>query len=1290
MSRSQSPSLNDGLSTSNSRHSSSHSRFSLHKAFPQLSGNASFNGTSPKTKLPSRFSGGSNPPYMDSLKEQESSSSSSRSNFRRANYVNPGRIRSSGLKYSLQAPKELSSIDKINDPASRSIVISGKNHLGLYRFREDYGKLELTLDLFNIDQKAASLRTTTRKTSTISDVKAGFHNYKNYVAICGTSTSVSIYDINRANLVDGPASMVLSKHTRSINSVDFNMAQTSLLISGSQDGCIKVWDLRSSQGRKNKSDLTINSGSDSVRDVKWMPTYDFPNNDDVVAGPSNRSHRFASIHDSGLLLTYDLRQPSQAEKRINAHSGPGLCLSWHPTLDYIMTGGRDGKCCLWNMGSKPLNPASFQNIHHNSSFSTSAASSFTQGFSANSVTNFINSPEAVVNTAHPLTKLKFRPSAIPEVFDSVIALSSLGENSDVSLYSLSRSYIPKNVLTTNSPSCGFVWWNENLIFNIDKQNMVTGWDLGKEPTVLDNLPKNKIAWRDIEGDGLVFLAQDKGGYESGGPDGMSVSTETRNFSQSRLSTTTMSNLFPSHTMRQNSSVSSFPALNTHSNSGANLGDRPSLPRTVTSYSKGAYTQTYGSYNTHSSHHNSAASASASSIATELGSEHVLSPRMISLDLPHILNSIRSAKIENYAKKPSRPGSAAFKDSPVEVFKFLSRELKFSYMHDRNFNKPENLTDQDDLAQSVDDNDLKSHLITRFGFSENNTWTKFIKKSNSPEKDAAVENGTKVNEASIEKVTNSPNDTGSDELSSISKLSTEPKKSDLAERNITAIRQRVKHFIELVSMCDHNAEIYLYIDDLSNFKIWMMMRDSLLWELKQITDSLETDGGSLLSESLLVNPDVTRHSNGARKQSMASDYSSFSTSEVGSTTGVQALPEFRGPHSLSTPPRATTSFGAKEPSSLKKRESTIDENLSETEIEAKGLPKEDIKNLRNQISKHQIGDEVAIEDEEEDKFEEKSSAGTDASNKNIPIIPSERKVSFVDQFINSMRSPKTLHGDFETDGSRMANSASTKRSSQPSFSSSLAGLITRRLSDQSPKTKPKDLIYSKSSGSIAKNSSDLFDFQNVEGNNSPRVLTQKSKISMLLKGLKKSETAPPWDASRLIKKIFEQSVATGNVLLTISIILLFQTTFKVTSTTVVKNALSEFINILHKYELFEIAANLLKFCPWDDILEAGNGQCTVRIYCERCKKLLVNESSKEKFTEEWKRTGRQEVMKRFGYWYCDNCSKRNTLCVLCEQPLKKLTFCVLNCGHEGHPECFKKWFMNEEMSECPSGCSGFLL
>ncbi|SCU84243.1 LADA_0D00650g1_1 [Lachancea dasiensis] len=195
---------------------------------------------------------------------------------------------------------------------------------------------------------------------------------------------------------------------------------------------------------------------------------------------------------------------------------------------------------------------------------------------------------------------------------------------------------------------------------------------------------------------------------------------------------------------------------------------------------------------------------------------------------------------------------------------------------------------------------------------------------------------------------------------------------------------------------------------------------------------------------------------------------------------------------------------------------------------------------------------------------------------------------------------------------------------------------------------------------------------------------------MLKFQRKTAAAPPWDAPRLITKIFEQSVQTGNILLTITIILLFQTTFHVTTTVVVKDALAEFVNVLHKYELFEIAADLLKYCPWDDILGMGSGQSVIRMFCENCKKLLVNEKSKEMFTEEWQQTGNSETMQRFGYWYCDKCLKRNTLCILCEQPMKKLTLCVLNCGHVGHVECLQKWFMHEEMSTCPSGCAGTLI
>lgn len=837
MSRKQSHSLSENGSSFGSRLPSSFTRGLPGKPFQQHGGSAiSFNGASPKTKVPLRYPIGGNPPSMNSVKEDGSLDGSAKPNWDRKYHLNSTQVRSSGLKYSLQVSRELSSIDKINDSSSKSIVVSGKSHLRIYSFSEDRRELECTVDLLSEDQKGPSSRIS-NKTSTISDVKAGFNNHKNYIAICGTSTSVSIYDINKANTLEGPLTTILSKHTRSINSVDFNMAQSSLLISGSQDGCIKVWDLRSSQGRKNKSDLTINSGSDSVRDVKWMPTYDFSPEEQ---GPSNRGHRFASIHDSGLLLTYDLRQPSQAEKRINAHSGPGLCLCWHPTADYIMTGGRDGKCCLWNTGSRHMHPPSFSGSHHGTSFNASAASSLlTPGFSINSSATSTNAPEVVINTAHPLSKLKFCPSGTSNVLNSVVALSSLGESSDVSVYSLSRVYIPKNILTTASPSSGFVWWDDKLIFNVDKQSMITGWDIEREPTQLDNLPQGKVSWRDIEGDGLLFLGQEKGGYEAEATVPSST-TFSRKPSQSRMSTATINNLFSGNSIRQSSSVSSFPALASRTNSGGNFPDRPSFPRTGASYNnKGSYSQMFGSYNSQlASHHNSIVSMSSSSAATDLDLEAVNSPRMISLDLPQILNSIRSSKMQDLTTKPYRNGLLALRESPVEVFKFLSRELKFSYMRERDYNKIEDNATQSETGQSADDIDIKAHLINRFGLAENNTWTKFIKRNNSTEASEPTPNEFVSGPSQNEESASLPSDQSSNDDPNQSTHLIEKENSGREERNKAKVKQRIQHYIELISMCDHNAETYLYIDDLTNFKIWMMMRDALLWELKQIADTFK--------------------------------------------------------------------------------------------------------------------------------------------------------------------------------------------------------------------------------------------------------------------------------------------------------------------------------------------------------------------------------------------------------------------------------------------------------------------
>ncbi|SCU99110.1 LANO_0F00826g1_1 [Lachancea nothofagi CBS 11611] len=1295
MSRSRSPSVNETSITTGSRLPSPLSRFSLHKPFQQLSGSGgSFHGTSPKTKTQPRYPIGGFPPSMDSLKEYDSSGSGSASTKNWKSYVNPGQIKSTGLKYSLQVSKELSSIDKINDPQRKAVMIAGKNHLGLYDFQNDSKELRCVHDFLSNSKKTSTTIRGTKKISTISDVKAGFHNHKNYVAICGTSNSVSIYDINRASSAEGSLATVLSKHTRSINSVDFNMSQSSLIISGGQDGCVKVWDLRSSQGGKNKSDISINSGSDSVRDVKWMPSFDFAGYDNST-GTANGGHRFASIHDSGLLLTYDLRQPSQAEKRINAHSGPGLCLSWHPNFEYIMTGGRDGKCCLWNVGGKNQNVPVGGNAHHSNSFASSNASSLlTPGYSMNSP---MIAPDVVINTAHPLTKLKFQPSSVDNVFNSVIALSSLGENSDVSLYSLSRAFIPKNILTTTTPSCGFVWWDENSIFNIDKQNIITGWDLSQEPIALDNLRKNVVSWRDIEGDGMLFFVQDKGGYELNQG---SSSQANHASSQSKVSSTSVHNMLSNSALRHNSSTTSFPALSSHHGSSATFGDRPSFPRTGTSYNnKSIYNQTFGSFNSqHNQHHNSIASISSSSTTPELFTEQ-LSPQLVSLDLPQILNSIMSSRTKNTAKTSNLAELSALKESPVEVFKFLARELKFSYMREsldvKNEGKSDAITPQSEVAQSDDDIDIKTHLINRFGLAEDNTWTKFIRKGIAHEKENTK---TENNDTAGAKEQVEPESLRSDASLDdyLGKLETpvQPKQQTVAdESNISEVKQRIEHLIELISMCDHNAETYLYVKDLGNFKTWMMMRDALLWDLKQIAEKSKLEITGPFSSVPWEDTDSAGGTLAMRKPSVASEYSSFSASEIASDTRSQSLVKNRDSFLSGTSPKAVSGsdMRARMDSSFSEEKATGSSIERETTNLKHSSLAASLDELRIRKSIDGDNDESAIEDDDDDQNIDSRSIlrGSPVSHENsMPILPKTgRKISFIDNFISTLRSPRGGHYDFEAERNRTSNSLSTKKSSQLSYSSSFSGAVPKRHVDSSPKREVHSTAANDLSTSPNQRSGD---FMATKNGPKYKLKAKNSKISQMLKGRRKSETAPPWDSARLIKKIFEQSVETGNVLLTITIILLFQTTFHITSTLVVKDALAEFLNLLHKYELFEIAADLLKFCPWEDILGSGTGQCTVRIYCERCKKLLVNERSKEKFTEQWQQTGNSDAMQKFGYWYCDSCCRRNTLCVICERPLKKLALCILNCGHEGHFECMQKWFMEEEMDGCPSGCSGTLI
>ncbi|AET37783.1 Rtc1p Ecym_2024 [Eremothecium cymbalariae DBVPG len=1280
----------------------SFSRFSFHKMQqPGIGTSSSCQGVvSPKVRVSQRSTLSGNFPFMESVREDcvsdtipiAPTTKDEKSSDYSKIHGPDGRL--TGVGNAFQCNKDIASLDKINDPQGRTIVVAGKSHLGLYKFDEDYSFTQ-TQDYMSLSNHCTNtkfsnaIRRSFRKISTISDVKAGFHNHKNYIAICGTSTSLSIYDINRTSDIGSPLVATYSEHSRSINSVDFNMGQTNLIISGGQDGYIKVWDLRSTAFKNNRSDASFSSGSDSVRDVKWMPSYDFASSDSNSSMNSfNRWYKFASVNDSGLLLTYDLRQPGQVERKINAHSGPGLCMHWHPHMDYIITGGRDGKCALWYVGDKA-----------NATLNLSQGHSNTTGYSINTVPISTGYLETMINTAHPMTKLKFRPNYVTNVLNSIVATSSMGEDSDVSIYSLARKYIPKHILITAAPSLGFVWWDKNIIFNIDKQNIITTWDIRSEPTMLDNLPKSVVKWRDIDGDGLVFIDQEKGTYVA---ETLTTPDSAARLHHHKMSTNASSGLInPTNKDSAYISNSLFPAQHQSDQHTNFVLERPTISKTVSSLSAKITSPLQGNFGVQSaSYHNSIASESPSTSGVLEYCIGIDSPALVSLDLPRILNSVRISRLPNMKKDLRDQESAANKQSVVEVFKFLSKELKFSYVQEKTDIKQ---SSAEDPSQSVDETEAKTKLMESIGISGHNTWATLIRTTTSHDTDSGIYGPDTV----APKKPDTSNSIPTDDSSDISLAAEERNDTRNADDVATSkLQKQNNHYIKLISMCAHNAETYAYIDDVVNFKLWLMIRDSLLWDLKQLTEAafmLADD-----ENNDVLNPtgrhDTTLGSKKSlRSDSLTSGYSSYDASELSSSADGQQMQQaiesissnkaLNGKHTTNM----EVAFNGEKTNSDTFSTDSSNNHLNNNDIQ---------KNLRELLElKQRTSVDEDISSENAVEIEDDGASDYSASGKRSNIEPSlgipitsnrVPRTSFIDTLMTNLRSPRIGQMDVDNELITTKGKASTSLGSGFSKRSSIHSAESYVMGYRRPYSSP--IGCAKSKKSITPNPNH-FNHETMAINSyifglSPQKF--QSSGGHLLSGQANDEAKsisdkylPPWKTSRLIKQIFKHSVETGNILLTVTIILMFQTTFNITSTYIAKNTLAEFITVLHHYELFEISADLLKYCPWDDILGAGSGQSTIRLFCDKCGKLIINEHSKSKLTKEFQ-LGNPHIMNNFGYWYCDLCKKPSSLCVFCETPMKKLTMCLLHCGHEGHFGCFKRWFLDEGMTECPSGCSGVML
>eukprot|EP01137_Pigoraptor_chileana_P007725 Opistho-2@53667 len=275
------------------------------------------------------------PPREDMLRRMRSSEGSSK---RSANTARPPQPRTLPASELLRLPAVMKqetsgAINALSmSPDSTRIVVAGRDVLKIYGVEEDHMD-----ELLNFRTGKMNLN--------YCSVDVAWHPmeaFSNVVATAATNGKVVLWDANADN--SQKQGLVLEEHTRTVNRVAFHPRDGSMLVSGSQDGTMKGWDIRT-----GKSVYTLTGRAESVRDVQFNP---------------HTPDLLAAGFETGILQIWDLRKLAAVEK-MTAHHGPIFSVDWHPhEATVLASAGRDKIIKVWDTSTatRPTSTNSVQTI----------------------------------------------------------------------------------------------------------------------------------------------------------------------------------------------------------------------------------------------------------------------------------------------------------------------------------------------------------------------------------------------------------------------------------------------------------------------------------------------------------------------------------------------------------------------------------------------------------------------------------------------------------------------------------------------------------------------------------------------------------------------------------------------------------------------------------------------------------------------------------------------------------------------------------------------------------------